>query len=533
MKPGYLALVLHAHLPFVREIEDDDSLQQHWLFEAITETYIPLLLVFDNLIRDRIDFRLTFSITPTLASMLGNPLLQSRYLVRLERLIELTDKEVTRTRTDPQFAPLARMYQALFGSIHEAFVHRYKKDLLGAFHRLQTLGYLEIIASAATHGYLPLLAVNEAAVRAQIKVGVEQYRQSFGRMPAGFWLPECGYFSGVDTLLDEAGIRFTILETHGITRAHERPRYGVHAPVHCPSGVAAFGRDPDSSRQVWSAGDGYPGDYDYREFYRDIGYDLDHDYIKPYILPSGVRIDTGIKYHRITGKGDPKDPYVPEWAERKAEIHAEHFLDEQIKQIECSGRLMDRKPLTVAPYDAELFGHWWFEGPRWLDHLIRKTAARQDVIRLVTPSDYLSEHPVNQTCTPCDSSWGYKGYNEVWLNGKNDWIYPHLHAAGLMIEDLAARYPAPKGSALRTLNQAARELLLAQASDWAFMISSGQMEDYASRRIKSHLAHFHRLKEQVESGVVDQEWLESIEKQDNIFREIETFAAFRVSSSEI
>src|SRR5438046_8781361 len=164
MKPGYLALMLHAHLPFVREIEDDDSLQQQWLFEAITETYIPLLLVFDILSLDRIDFRLTFSITPTLASMLSNPLLQSRYLGRLERLIELTDKEVTRTRSDPQFAPLARMYQALFGGIHEAFVHRYKKDLLGAFHRLQTLGYLEIVASAATQAYLHLLPIAGEAV---------------------------------------------------------------------------------------------------------------------------------------------------------------------------------------------------------------------------------------------------------------------------------------------------------------------------------------------------------------------------------
>src|SRR5213596_3526042 len=145
MKPGYLALVLHAHLPFVREIEDEDSLQQHWLFEAITETYIPLLLVFDNLIRDRIDFRLTFSITPTLAAMLSDPLLQSRYLVRLERLMELAEKEVARTRSDPQFAPLARMYRALFAKVHDAFIHRYKKDLLDAFQRFQKLGYIEII----------------------------------------------------------------------------------------------------------------------------------------------------------------------------------------------------------------------------------------------------------------------------------------------------------------------------------------------------------------------------------------------------
>ena len=529
MKPGYLALVLHAHLPFVREIEQADSLEQHWLFEAITETYLPLLLVLDDLIEQSIDFRLTFSITPTLASMLADPLLQSRYLDRLERLMELSEKEVARTRSDRQFAPLARMYRSLFTRVHDAFVHRYKKNLLDAFQRLQTLGYLEIIASAATHAYLPLLSVNETDVRAQIKVGVEHYRQTFAQEPKGFWLPECGYFPGLDALLGEDGIRFTILETHGITRADERPRYGIHAPIYCPSGVAAFGRDPDSSRQVWSSTNGYPGDYDYREFYRDIAYDLEREYIKPYIHPDGIRVDTGIKYHRITGKGDHKEPYVPGWAERKAEIHAEHFLDERVKQIGRLENLMDRSPLIVAPYDAELFGHWWFEGPRWLDHLIRKIALRRDTIRLVTLSEYLDEHAVNQTATPCMSSWGHKGFSEVWLNGSNDWIYPHLHAAGAMMEEMAGSYPSTTRSTSRALNQAARELLLAQASDWAFMINSGNMGDYAVRRIKDHLEHFHRLKDQIESSTVDGEWLEGLERQNNIFSEIETSAAFRTN----
>jgi starch synthase len=189
---------------------------------------------------------------------------------------------------------------------------------------------------------------------------------------------------------------------------------------------------------------------------------------------------------------------------------------------------MDRKPLAVAPYDAELFGHWWFEGPRWLDHLIRKSAGRTDSIRLITLSEYLREYPMNQTATPCMSSWGYGGFSEVWLNAKNDWIYPHIHSAGWMMEDLSARDATP-GSVSRAVNQAARELLLAQASDWAFMINSGNMGDYPNRRIKSHLERFHRLKEQIENDDVDVRWLEGIEKQDNIFSAIplQPAAAFR------
>jgi 1,4-alpha-glucan branching enzyme len=523
---GYLALVLHAHLPFVREPDQEDSLEQQWLFEAITESYLPLLLVLENLVADGIDFRLTLSITPTLASMLADPLLQSRYLGALERLMELAEKEVVRTRPDARFAPLAEMYRALFARIHDAYVRRFKRNLLEAFRQFQALGHIEIIASAATHAYLPLLAVNSSAVRAQIRVGVEHYRQIFGQSPNGFWLPECGYYPGLDGLLDEQGIRFTILETHGITRADRRPRYGVHAPIYCPSGVAAFGRDPDCSRQVWSASEGYPGDFDYREFYRDIGYDLDHDYIRPYIHADGTRRNTGIKYYRITGHGGRKEPYVPEWAERKAETHAEHFLFKGRKQVERLEKLMDRRPLLVAPYDAELFGHWWFEGPRWLDHFIRKTA-RQDMIRFTTLTEYLQSYPANQVATPSLSSWGYKGFNEVWLNGTNDWIYPLVHGASEMMEDLAARHQPSAGPTSRALNQAARELLLAQASDWAFMINSGTMGDYAARRVRGHLEHFHRLREQIESAAVDEECLKAIENGDNIFSGIETGAAFR------
>jgi 1,4-alpha-glucan branching enzyme len=508
-----VALILHAHLPFVRPPEYEDSLEENWLYEAITETYVRLFLVLESLIEDGIDFRLTFSLTPTLASMLLDPFLQERYLKKLDRSIELAKKEIARTSAQPEFRALAVMYHKLFLQVREAFLDRYNRNLVQALKRFQELGKVEVLASAATHGYLPLLSVNESAVRTQIRVGVEHYREVFGREPTGFWLPECGYYPGVDELLKEHGIRFTILETHGVTRASERPKYGVYGPIQCSSGVAAFGRDPDSSRQVWSSVQGYPGDSDYREFYRDIGYDLDLDYIRPYIHRDGIRIDTGIKYHRITGKNCNKEPYVPEWAEMKAETHARHFMLERARQVEHLGSRMDRKPIVIAPYDAELFGHWWFEGPDWLNYLIRKIALEQDTIRLTTLSEYLEEYPVNQTATPSMSSWGYKGFNEVWLNSQNDWIYPHLHLAAELMEKLSRGCPRATGLTSRALNQAARELLLAQASDWAFMINSGAMEDYAARRTKGHLLRFHQLSVQINNGTIDEAWLSWLESQ--------------------
>ena len=192
MKEGYLAIVLHAHLPYVRHPEHAYSLEEHWFYEAITESYLPLLFVFEGLVQDGVDFRLSISLTPTLVSMLKDPFLQSRYVKRLNNLIELAEKESYRTRKQPEFHALALMYHEKLRRVHQAFVDRFNGDLIEPFKRFQRLGKIELMASAATHGYLPLLAVNPSAVRAQVALGVEHHQQVFARDPEGFWLPECG-----------------------------------------------------------------------------------------------------------------------------------------------------------------------------------------------------------------------------------------------------------------------------------------------------------------------------------------------------
>ena len=520
MEKGYLALVLHAHLPFVRHPEYEDCLEEQWFYEAVVETYIPLIHVLEGWVRDGVPFRLTLSLSPTLMAMFLDPLLQNRTLRQIHKLLELSDREIKRTRGQPEFHRVAEMYRERFEKARDLYL-RYGKNLVQAFREFQERGGLECITSAATHGFLPLLSINKTAVRAQVRVGVEEYRKDFGRNPLGIWLPECGYSHGLDELLQEFGIRYFFVETHGLLLAEPRPRYGVNAPVYTPSGVAAFGRDPESSKAVWSSVEGYPGDFDYREFYRDIGYDLDYETIKSYLPAGGIRAHTGIKYYRVTGKTDTKEPYVRSRALEKAASHAGNFLFNREKQIEYLSSVMDRGPLLVAPFDAELFGHWWFEGPEWIDFLVRKAAYGQRTIRLVTPTDYLNLYPVNQVCSPADSSWGYKGYNEVWMNGSNDWIYPHLHQAADRMVELARKFPLARGLQLRALNQAARELLLVQASDWSFIMKTGTTVDYATRRTRSHLTRFVRLAEQIQEGKIEDSWLSQLESQDCIFPEID------------
>lgn len=514
---GFLSFVLHTHLPFVRHPEYDEFLEESWLYEAITETYIPLLDMLDGLVRDRVSCRLTLSLTPPLLNMLSDPLLQERYLHRLDRLIELAGEEQKRTRSDPVFFPLADMYWRLFNHSRTVFAERYGRNLIQVFRYFQDCGVLEIIASAATHGYFPLLQTNEKAVRAQVRVGIDEYRRFFGRNPVGFWLPECAYYSGVDSLLKDYDIQYFLVDTHAILYATPRPFYNVYAPLYCPSGVAAFGRDAESSKQVWSAQEGYPGDFAYRDFYRDVGYDLDYDYIRPYLPPTGKRVNVGIKYYRITGKTDQKLPYNPQLAQERAAEHAANFMFNREKQIEWLSSKMGRLPLVTAPYDTELFGHWWFEGPQWLNYVIRKVAYDQQIFQLITPSDYLDRYPTNQVATPTASSWGHKGYNEVWLSGENDWIYRHLHKAADRMVALAAQFPEADALQRRALNQAARELLLAQSSDWAFLMQQQTAHHYATQRTTHHLQRFIRLYEALCANHINEQWLGEIEARDNIF----------------
>ncbi|MDR0723876.1 MAG: DUF1957 domain-containing protein [Endomicrobium sp.] len=279
----------------------------------------------------------------------------------------------------------------------------------------------------------------------------------------------------------------------------------------------------ETAHQVWSAQTGYPGDPVYREFYRDLGYDLDYDYIKPYLHSDGIRRNMGIKYHRITGKvslGD-KQPYVPQWAKNKTAEHAGNFLFNRIKQVEHLFEVLDRKPLVVSMYDAELFGHWWFEGPYFINYLFRKIHYDQNIIKPITPSEYLNKFPVNQVVDIAASSWGDKGYYEVWLNGSNDYIYRHLHKAQDRMTELANKFPNANGVLERALKQSARELLLAQSSDWAFIMTTGTMVEYAVKRTQEHLISFTNLYSQISSNSLNEQYLQNLEQKNNIFPDID------------
>ncbi len=519
MSIGYVALVLHAHLPFVRHPESDFVLEEEWLYEAITETYIPLLRTFQGLKRDGINFKLTMSMTPPLVSMLRDPLLQGRYEEHLAKLEELLVKEIANNEHNGHIKYLAEYYAHDFADIRKVW-ESYGGDLTRGFKEFLDSGNLEIITCGATHGYLPLMKMQPQAVWAQIKVAAEHYEETFGRSPKGIWLPECAYYEGLERMLADAGLRYFLTDGHGILYARPRPRFGTYAPIFTETGVAAFGRDHESSQQVWSSKVGYPGASEYREFYKDLGWEADYDYIKPYIMPNGQRKNIGIKYHKITSKtGHEKELYDPYWARKKAAEHAEDFMLNRQRQAGDLANMMQRPPLIVSPYDAELFGHWWYEGPWFIDYLFRKSWFDQNTFEMTHLAEYLQNNPTQQVARPSQSSWGYKGFHEYWLNDQNQWVYPHLHKAAERMVELAEREPADELE-WRALNQAAREVLLLQSSDWAFIMRTGTMVPYAVRRTKSHLLRFLQLYDDIKAEKIDSGWLSKIEEIDNIFPNI-------------
>jgi 1,4-alpha-glucan branching enzyme len=517
---GYLNFVLHAHLPYVRHPEHARFLEEDWFFEAITETYIPLLEEFEALAKDGLNFKITMSLTPPLCEMMSDELLQTRYVNHINRLRELAEKECTRTKNDPSFCYLAAMYRNLFEKCYKVF-NSYDRNLLNGFRKFQKRGNLEIITCGATHGFLPNLRLSPRTVEAQLSVAVNNYWKHFGQEPWGIWLGECGYFRGLDKYIKQAGLRYFFVDTHGILQGNPPSPKGNYAPIETPNGAFAFARDQESSKAVWSAEEGYPGDFRYREFYRDIGFDLDMNYVGPYIHPMGLRINTGIKYFRITGKGDYKEPYVEEWANQATSEHASNFVFNRDKQVEWLRGKMDTPPCIVCPYDAELFGHWWYEGPMFLGKVMRKVLTEDNhAVKLSTPRDYLMTHRDIPHADPAFSSWGAGGYADVWLNGSNDWIYPHLHKIGDLMHEVA-RMPPNGDVDRRARNQMARELLLAQASDWAFIMKTGTMVDYAVKRTKVHVHNCLELYRMIRNNSVYEPFLHNLEATDNIFPEID------------
>ncbi|MGK4006727.1 1,4-alpha-glucan branching protein domain-containing protein [Sorangium sp. So ce1036] len=507
--PGYVALVLHAHLPYVRHPEHPRSLEERWFFEALWECYLPLLAVLDRLADDRVVAPLTLSVSPPLLAMLRDELLLGRFEDHLRRLTALAARVEARF-AGSGFAEAAAFYRARLAGASSAW-EALGGDVPGALVRHAEAGRIELITTAATHAYLPGLLPAPASIRAQLRLGRRAFAALTGAPePAGLWLPECAYDPSLGADLAAAGVRFTVLDAHGLLLGAPPPA-GASVPVLSPAGVACFGRDRDSAREVWSRDAGYPGHPVYREFYRDVGFDLPERDLDGEIGPDGARLMTGLKLHRVTGPGSDKAPYEPARAFAQARAHAAEFVARREAAL-ASGSGAPAAPIQVAPYDAELFGHWWLEGPEFLEHALRRLAASERVVP-ITLGAYLERHPPREIVEPAASTWGEGGFGSFWTGPSAARLWRHAHHAERAVRGAVARCHGAGGLPGRALDQAIRELLLLQSSDWAFMMTTGEMVPYAEARVRAHAARARRLAslaEQALAAPADAAWLDAI-----------------------
>ncbi len=520
MKQGAVTFVLHSHMPYARQAGRWPH-GEEWLHEAAVETYVPLLSTLTDLAEHEVPAPVTLGITPVLAEQLADPLVIQHFeryvLDRAERAA--ADVKRFEASGDLHAAYLAHWYEDAYNRILHTFRARFNRDLLGAARRLQDSGHLELLTSAATHGYLPLLS-RDSSVAGQLATGARTYRRHFGRDPRAIWLPECAYRPayeqdgvvrpGLEDFLAEFGLRLFFAETHtlvggrpvgkamaevigpygNITRRYTVPTADALPPTERTTfraynvgrpEVAVIGRNNRTGLQVWSSDHGYPGDFDYREFHKRDG-------------------TSGLQYWRVTGArvdlGD-KDYYHPDWAEGKIESHAHHFARLVEELVRDYRERTGKYGIVAAIYDTELFGHWWFEGVRWLGAVLARLA-RSEIVEVSTASGYLEAAPPDEVIALPESSWGTGGGHFTWDNVDTHWMWPVIHEAEARMERLVARYPNAYGIALDLLNQAARELLLLQASDWPFLVTTGQAREYAVQRFQQHAERFDQLADALE-----------------------------------
>ncbi|MDR0312427.1 MAG: DUF1957 domain-containing protein [Treponema sp.] len=513
-----ISLVLSIHAPFVRHPEAQDSREEYWFFDTLSETCLPLLEVFDRLDGDHIPFRLGVSLSPTLCHMLTDEFLLDRYLKFIDRRIEFGERQIESLPANHQLREMVTYYYNRFLDQRVQFTERYNKDILKVFDYYQRKGRVELLTTSATHAFLPFYTNYPEAVQAQIEVAIGLYRGRFDKYPQGFWLPEMGWSLELEPWLRSYNFAYTLLDTHAFAFASPPAEKGSFYPAKTGSGIFLLGRDFYAQEDLSLMAN----DPLYRNNHQDLGYELPQDQIRAFLSIFGGRTTTGYKCHN--GEGTL---YKPEEAANRAAEHAGEFLENRITRLNKAAELIDNPPVSLCAFDAQALGRRWYEGPRFLEALFREGIARGG-FQFMTPAEYIFKlDPLTfQTLRPEYSSWGSNGYAESWVDSSNDWMYCHTMRALERMIELADRFPDNTGLKERALNQAAREILLAQGSDWPGLLYRQEFSDYARNQLESALRNFTTIYEALGSNHISTEWLTNLERRHNIFPNI-NYRVFR------
>ena len=523
-----ISLIFEAHLPFVREFRKDDDLSQSGeegrYFDFVSETLLPLLEIFNRMENDHIPFKLAIAISPILCHMLSDELLQKKYLHYIDKQIEFGKKELERTSDNPELNKLVLSYYEKTNERKNAYTELYEKNLLKALDSFRRKGKVEILASCATHAFMPFISHNPESMQAQMEIPVPAYRRHFGGSPQGFWLPAFGWHHDLEQYLKAYNYTYTILASHGLLFGNPTPSKGCFYPAKTPNGTFILGRDLYAARDIRT----FAADETYRNNERDAGYELSKEIISPFLTEEGARHSTGYKYwSRASVYNENEEKiYNPSAAFKKAAEHAKMFLENTIARLDEASKYMEEAPISVNAHDAAS-GRYWYEGPQFIETLFR-TASQYSDLKFLCPSEYIFKQDLSsiQVVDPEYSSSSVNGYAETWLDVSNDWIYRHLLRAMERMTELAERFPDDTGLKERALNQAAREILLAQAADWPVLLYKQDSTEYARNKAENSLRNFTTIYEALGSNYISTEWLTTLERKHNIFPNI-NYRVFR------
>jgi len=521
MSLGYFGLVLHGHIPWCKKSGVWPA-GEEWLMEAMNETYIPMLNILRELKEGGLKTAITINITPILAEQLADEYMKQRFSEYMENLISRAKNDVGRFENHPKKKVIAEYHLKNYEYVLETFYNNYYRDVLGSFKWLQDEGMIELITCGATHGLLPLFE-SDSGIFSQIQLAVDTHKKYFKQDPKGIWLPECAYRpkayrngvfrESIDYWLNNSGIEYFFVDSHGIIDAEmiqQKNEMGLRTSYgfELNTGVSVFGRNRAISRQVWDAKIGYPGNGFYREFHK-----KDHE--------------SGLYYHRITDKSLPqndKEIYDLEKANKRADSDAFHFITLISNELKQTSELFIEKGIIVAPFDFELFGHWWLEGVEWLKRVV-ELINEEDVIKMITFSDYVSQYNTQFSIIRMEeSSWGEGGDFRVWKNPVHGYIHAYINGSIKEFEEVLEKNPTPNDWENRILKQTARELLLMEGSDWPFLLYTEQAKEYANQRFHHHHQRFLKLiwaaKDFNDRNRISYQELEEIESIDSCFQDV-------------
>ncbi|MHA1912741.1 MAG: 1,4-alpha-glucan branching protein domain-containing protein [Promethearchaeota archaeon] len=528
---GYFGLVLHGHIPWCKKSGTWPA-GEEWLMEAMNETYIPFLNILRELKEKKVKVAITINITPVLAEQLADEYMKQRFSEYMDDLKKRANNDIKRFKNHPVRKKIAQYHLNTIEKIIGTFYHNYYRDILGSFKWFQEEGMIELITCAATHGFLPLFR-SDSGIFSQIQVAVDAHKKHFNSEPKGIWLPECAYRpreyrnndfrESIDYWLNNSNIEYFFVDSHGILNAEiieHKSKNDLHTNVGymLESGVSVFGRNKRTSRQVWDAKIGYPGNEYYREFHRKDN-------------------ESGLRYHRISDKNQlEKDLYNIEKAVTKTEFHANHFINLLNSEIQDLPDSQKFNGVIISPFDFELYGHWWGEGHLWLKKVI-ELINLDDKLEMITISDYNAKYKEQfSTIRMQPSSWGEGGDFRVWKNPEHGWVWPYINGSIKELEVILENKPIPDKWEERILKQVARELLLMEGSDWPFLLYTMQAKEYANQRFHHHHQRFLKLiwaaKDISDRDRLSQQDLEQIESIDSCFPEI-NIDYFRKKSKDI